>query len=448
MRYWKKGVIFFYYVFNVLTSNAQSFSSVNNYVPLNDFKEEDNGLFTAEILVKGLQRKTGKNFGLEKVQLAILHQRISDIKVVLVNPNGSEVWLTNRHGRNGANYNETVFCNSGFRGEISKGTAPFTGEFLPDGRLANFNKGQNPNGKWKLKIYDLADGIKGTFGSVTLTFSNHPATDMVSKCTIENYKACKCKNPKSDKQELLPDLTLIKEVTEKEIHEIPYSEARGYGELRFGVSTFNKGFGPLEVRGNDIWICGNDTVAKGSQCKDESYPRQAVFQRIYVKTRKGFEYVSRAAGYNAYDARPGHQHFHSDDYVNYELLIPDSTKDEKNWVVACKGTKASFCIWDLGFCRDDLNNCKDIYNRLYNVEDLPNYGFKGYNDCLPEVQGLSVGGVDYYGEGFEGQNITLPKGFKNGKYFLRIEIDPKNLFKESDETNNSFLIPVNIVGQN
>ena len=216
--------------------------------------------------------------------------------------------------------------------------------------------------------------------------------------------------------------------------------------MRFGVSTFNKGKGPLEVRGNNIWMCKQDTVGKNQLCQDGSYPRQQVFQYIYYKEKNKLYTKVRPAGYNAYDARPGHEHFHSDDYVNYELLIP-SSNDTSKWEVACKGTKASFCIWDLNFCRDDLKNCKDINGKLYLVKDLPNYGFKGYNDCLPEVQGLSVGGVDYYGEGFEGQSIQLPRGFRNGKYYLKIEIDPLNLFEESDEKNNSFIIPITIYKQ-
>jgi len=426
--------------------NCQAFVSYQNNVQLKDFNIYDHGITIININVDEIKYHCNRLFGLEKVQLAIQHSRISDIKVVLESPDGTEVWLTNRHGRNGANYTETIFCNSGFRGKIADGTPPFLGEYLPDGIFSNFNNGQNPNGIWKLKIYDLEEGVKGTFESAVLYFSNNPAFDNLSSCTLENPKGCKCHDSNSIKHkdcELLPDLTLIKEITEKEINEIPYSENKGYGELRFGVSTFNKGIGPLEVRGNNIWLCNGDTVQKRTLCSDGTYPRQQVFQTIYSLTKKGFKTKELPAGFNAYDARPGHEHFHSDDYVNYELLVP-SNKDTSQWKVACKGTKASFCIWDLSYCRDDLKNCRDVHDKIFLVNDLPNYGFKGYKDCLPEVQGLSVGGVDYYGEGFEGQSIILPKGFKNGLYYLKIEIDPLNLFVESDETNNSFIIPLKI----
>lgn len=435
------------FLFQCHDCSCQKFYSVNNYVEIPDFNNVGSHL-DVEIGVNGLPRKINSRFGLEKVQLAVQHSRISDIKIVLVSPDGLEVWLTNRHGRNGANYTETIFSNSGFRGRISDGSPPFLGEYLPDGVLSNFNNGQNPNGIWKLKVYDLDKGVIGKFGSVVLYFSNTPASSKVSKCSSSTPESCKCENVKKKKScELLPDLTLIKEITEKEIYEIPFNEKLGYGELRFGVSTFNKGLGPLEVRGNNIWMCKQDTVDINQLCQDGSYPRQEVFQYIYFKEKNKLSSRIKPAGYNAYDARPGHEHFHSDDYVNYELLIP-SSKDTSEWEVACKGTKASFCIWDLNFCRNDLKNCKDVNGRLYLINDLPNYGFKGYKDCLPEVQGLSVGGVDYYGEGFEGQSITFPKGFKNGHYFLKIEIDPLNLFEESDENNNSFIIPVTIRNQN
>lgn len=434
---------------NLLNFNnvcGQKFSSDNNYIEIPDFSDVSSFL-DVEIKVQGLPQKMNKKYGLEKVQLAVQHSRISDIKVVLVSPDGLEVWLTNRHGRNGANYTETIFSNVGFRGRISDGSPPFLGEYLPDGVLSNFNDGRNPNGIWKLRVYDLEKGITGKFGSVILFFSNNPAFDKVSKCSLENPKACTCNGHKSKKScDLLPDLTLIKEITEKEIYEIPYNSKLEYGELRFGVSTFNKGLGPLEVKGNNIWKCKGEIVSKESICEDGTYPRQEVFQTIYIKDKNKITTRVKPAGFNAYDARPGHEHFHSDDYVNYELLVP-SEKDTSEWEIACKGTKASFCIWDLNYCRDELKNCKDINGKLFLVKDLPNYGFKGYKDCLPEVQGLSVGGVDYYGEGFEGQSIQLPRGFKNGIYYLKIEIDPLNLFEESDENNNSFLIPVTIKNQ-
>lgn len=446
----KLNLIILFQLLKFCTVWSQSFSSTDNYVSLNDFSEQNHGLSEFEIIVAGLPHKMDAKFGLEKVQLTINHPRISDIKVVLVSPYGLEVWLTNRHGKDGSNYTETIFCNSGFRGKISDGIPPFLGEYLPDGELSNYNDGNNPNGIWKVKVYDLKEEISGTFGSIVLYFGNSPAKPIKPKCSVDNPQNCQCKHKtkiKKDYCELLPDLTLIKEITEKELHEIPYNETLGYGELRFGVSTFNKGLGPLEVRGDNIWFCGNDTVPKGTICRDGEYPRQHVYQIIYKKADRQLTYFQKPAGYNAYDARPGHEHFHSDDYVHYELLIPDSIKKINNWKIACKGTKASFCIWDLSYCRDDLDNCRDIDQKLYRVKDLPNYGFRGYKDCLPEVQGLSVGGVDYYGEGFEGQSIQLPKGIKNGLYYLKIEIDPLNLFKESDETNNSFIVPVQISKQ-
>ena len=85
---------------------------------------------------------------------------------------------------------------------------------------------------------------------------------------------------------------------------------------------------------------------------------------------------------------------------------------------------------------------------MYSAKNIPNYGLGGkYNACNEALQGLSVGGIDYYGENYEGQDITLPKGLKNGTYYLRLKVDPNNNYKESNETNNIIIIPIQLSKQ-
>jgi len=80
----------------------------------------------------------------------------------------------------------------------------------------------------------------------------------------------------------------------------------------------------------------------------------------------------------------------------------------------------------------------------YSRANLPNYGLGEFTSCNSDFQGISVGGIDYYGMNYEGQSIDLPADIKPGKYYLYIEVDPLNLFIERNEKNNSLLIPVTI----
>ena len=112
------------------------------------------------------------DYGLSKVCFTIFHPRVSDLKVWLLSPAGTEVWLTNRNGNNGVNFETTCFSNSGFSGTLQQADAPFSGDFVPDGRLNFFNDGQNPNGIWYLIIRDLSKNFKGRVNDFSIIFSD------------------------------------------------------------------------------------------------------------------------------------------------------------------------------------------------------------------------------------------------------------------------------------
>ena len=102
---------------------------------------------TIPIKVHGLRSKIDTSYGLVKVCLNIEHPRVSDLKIELLAPDGSLIWLTNRNGgEKGSNYLNTCFRSNGFNGYIHQANAPFIGEFVPDGRMLFINNGQNPNG--------------------------------------------------------------------------------------------------------------------------------------------------------------------------------------------------------------------------------------------------------------------------------------------------------------
>lgn len=78
---------------------------------------------------------------------------------------------------------------------------------------------------------------------------------------------------------------------------------------------------------------------------------------------------------------------------------------------------------------------------------MPNYGMGVYPSCNFDKQGISVGGYDTYGLMYEGQYLQLPRGLKNGEYWLEIEVDPDHRYLESDIANNIFSMKVNLKKQ-
>lgn len=435
-------------VCQTLCALAQNrFNSQYNNLPIPDFDVSRSSHLEVQIEVSGLPPKANASFGLETIQLAIKHPYISDIKVELYSPSGTEVWITNRNGRDGHDYIETRFNQSGFRGLISNGEPPFVGEYVPDGQLSYFNDGQNPNGIWILKVYDLKEGDEGVFNSVSLFFGGKPAVIFTSICTFGTPEGCKCPDGKR-KCLLLPDLVPNLAVTVGNIFETGYDSIRGNGRLSFAMETMNVGDGPLEMQGSGIWYCGEQKVGGSIECQDSEMSRQNMNQVIYGLRRGRFFTNKKMIGSIAYDRRPGHEHFHFDDYVVYELLQKVEGVDVSKWNVIGRGNKASFCIWDLGWCRDDLGNCQDPSGKAYLPASLRNYGLGGrYRGCSADLQGLSVGGTDLYGENYEGQTLDIPKGTCNGSYWLRIVIDPNNLILESNDENNCLLIPIELKRQ-
>lgn len=93
------------------------------------------------------------------VTVNLFHTYDGDLQIKLVGPDNTEVILSDENGGSGSNYIDTVFDDDASV-NISSGSAPFTGSFIPNGDLNDFN-GLSSAGNWKLVItdnYDLDGG--------------------------------------------------------------------------------------------------------------------------------------------------------------------------------------------------------------------------------------------------------------------------------------------------
>lgn len=106
------------------------------------------------------------------VRLNVTHTFVSDLKVTLVGPDGTQVVLFNRRGGSGRNLTNTVFSDAGTVA-IGAAVAPFTGTFRPEAELTPF-KNRSALGTWTLKIQDLKALDSGSlvFWSIDFTHVN------------------------------------------------------------------------------------------------------------------------------------------------------------------------------------------------------------------------------------------------------------------------------------
>lgn len=100
------------------------------------------------------------------VTIDLDHTYTGDLKITIVSPDNKEVVLVEREGRGGDNFRDTTFDDSASEA-ITAASAPFTGLFRPEGKLADFH-GISPTGSWKLIVKDLANVDGGVLKSWSL----------------------------------------------------------------------------------------------------------------------------------------------------------------------------------------------------------------------------------------------------------------------------------------
>ncbi len=140
----------------------------------------------------------GINVILEEVRLIIAHPWDNDLDISLISPNGVVVELSTDNGSGDDNYGAPSDPSCGAYTAFSSdeclpvsildGIAPFIGSYLPEGRLNDFHDGSNPNGIWKLKVCDDANGDEGFLEFVELVFAT-TACPAPSDLTVSQIEA-------------------------------------------------------------------------------------------------------------------------------------------------------------------------------------------------------------------------------------------------------------------
>jgi subtilisin-like proprotein convertase family protein len=155
----------------LITVHVKAQTFMGNVGPINDLSENNFSLNISGLVPAAIDTTL---FGLENICLNLTHTYNSDLKIQLIAPDGTTVLLCNGIGGGDDNFTNTCF-NESATTPIINGTAPFTGDFTPQGDMGVVNNGQNPNGNWVLRITDNAGADIGDLLSWSLTFGNNPA---------------------------------------------------------------------------------------------------------------------------------------------------------------------------------------------------------------------------------------------------------------------------------
>lgn len=132
----------------------------------------------SSIAVAGVQPVNLGPGVIRSVCMNISHTWDDDLDIFLISPGGQFLELSSDNGANGDNYTNTCFTPTAAVPIVPPGlpfapasSAPFTGDFLPEGPWSDLWDGAYPtNGTWKLQLRDDANGFVGTLRDWTIIF--------------------------------------------------------------------------------------------------------------------------------------------------------------------------------------------------------------------------------------------------------------------------------------
>ena len=210
---------------------------------------------------------------------------------------------------------------------------------------------------------------------------------------------------------LLPNLRSVP------VKDLSIEMRNGYRWLRFESAIGNTGRGPLETRPDSREEC-----RRGERHASQVIYRDVDLNRRYkrsVDTRKRI----RPAGCMVF--HPRHDHWHFDAASRYSLVSAEEQQ------AVARHRKTSFCLRDSRRVPAPWGATKR-YGSYYGYCDQNN------------PQGIMIGWSDVYQSFLAGQALRLPKNLPNGRYCVKVVVDPLDQLRESDDTDNSSVRAVRI----
>jgi hypothetical protein len=211
--------------------------------------------------------------------------------------------------------------------------------------------------------------------------------------------------PAADGTEKLPDLGMAR------LGDMKVEKRSGRTLLRYTTIIVNVGAGPFEAHGRRFGT---------------GEAEMAVSQRVYTD---GGGYHDVATPARMFFAGDGHTHWHVRDLETSELIRLD------NGSKVGTGAKRGFCFFD------------NVRHRL-SLPGAPQsevYTGCGRSSDLDVTMGVSVGWGDAYYWNLPDQWIDIT-GLAAGRYRLQVTADAQNNFLESDRSNNTTWVDLQLKG--
>jgi hypothetical protein len=232
---------------------------------------------------------------------------------------------------------------------------------------------------------------------------------------------------------------------------IDSTEIAGHNLLRFTTAIGNQGTGPAILRS-----ANSGTPPAGSGITSWTNPdgTQNIVQQLYSYNGSNFSLDSyRPAGRMVWHS--AHSHFHLEGYARYRLLT--NVNGQPGPVAKRVNFDGGDAIGDkVGFCLVNINNSFTMTNGQSSTT-LPGYDPVGdqsspSNNGQPQttcgfLQGIHVGHADVYSSIYDGQWIDVT-GVPDGNYFLEVTLDALDVIQESDDANNTVLVPYTLTNNN
>ena len=121
------------------------------------------------------------------ITVDIDHSYTSDLRLILIAPDGTRVVLANREGGGGNDFDGTTFDQSADL-RIRQGDAPFQGTFRPIHSLDRVN-GVEANGRWRLIVHDFVDQDGGRLNNWSIEISTSDSRSRVIDSVSDAWQA-------------------------------------------------------------------------------------------------------------------------------------------------------------------------------------------------------------------------------------------------------------------
>ena len=185
---------------------------------------------------------------------------------------------------------------------------------------------------------------------------------------------------------------------------VEHDNRSGRDFLDFGATIWDKGPSPMDIEG----------------FRQPDQPMMDAWEYFYAN---GVPVGRAQAGTMMYDARPGHQHWHFEQFAQYTLL-------DTNRQTVVRSRKTGFCLAPT----DAID--MTVPNAIWNPYSIGLSTACGGEGALWVREALPVGWGDTYFQSLPGQSFDITD-LPNGTYYIQITANPAGLLMEGSTTNNT-----------